>query len=446
MITKEEQQKNPAKSVAATGASTPKPRKEPTTQYKPADQSLIDTSNKIGAVASKAKDFVTGIAKDTYSFWEKNPSPMFQDIKYGIEGVGTTITDKLDKTHDYVFGAEKKKADPNSPFSKAVNQAPTVGLNDPFSPVKAAAPDISFQPKDHTRVLGTINGKTVTANPVTGALLKDGQAVKEAGFVRSPVVQQMVSNLQTPKPQTGIPGVTQAPDAIPGAMPGGNWTGLMNAETAMLNSVVNPKLKPGQFQDFKGTIGMNPNAPGGDTGFREIESQIAALTRQNNQLLGGYGQTTEMARIPLGRRNAMVEENTKQIAALSQSLTGRSALANDLVKALIGAQSGAQVAGIGAQADVTKAGITGDATVKAAQYDAMGDTATANAKLNQDADYKNNKIKLDSYKAIQQDLRKQLDANPGDVAIQTKLDKINAAIEMFSSNGDDFLEQFIQKS
>jgi hypothetical protein len=159
-------------------------------------------------------------------------------------------------------------------------------------------------------------------------------------FIKS----EAAKGLTQPQPQTGIPGVTQAPGAVPGSM-GSDWTGIMNQETAMLNSVANPNLKPGQYQDFSKSIGMN-GTPGGDSAFRSIESQIADLTNMNKQLMGGYGQSVEMGRMSKRKRDALWTSNTEQITKLNESLTGRSTLANDLVKALLQAQTTEKTTGM----------------------------------------------------------------------------------------------------
>lgn len=183
-------------------------------------------------------------------------------------------------------------------------------------------------------------------------------------FMKSQAAQGLVPQAGT---ASAIPGMQQNPAVT---TPGGNMTGIMNQETAMLSAALGQNMKPGQYQDFSKSIGMNPSTPGGDAAFRSIEAQIADLTNMNKQLLGGYGQTTDMGRMSQGKRMAMVQKNSETIKGLNDSLTGRSTLANDLVKALIGAQTGekttAMTAAAGTEQERIKAGATmGSAAINA---------------------------------------------------------------------------------
>ncbi|MDY0228034.1 MAG: hypothetical protein RBR38_14550, partial [Desulfomicrobium apsheronum] len=257
-------------------------------------------------------------------------------------------------------------------------------------------------------------------------------------FMKSQAAQGLV-----PQPGTAsaIPGMQQNPAVT---MPGGDWTGAMNQETAMLSTALGQNMKPGQYQDFSKSIGMNPSTPGGDGAFRNIESQISMLNNQNSQLMGGYGQSVEMGNMSKTKRLAMVQANNEQIKGLSDSLTGRSTLANDLVKALLTAQTGKETTAMTANAGTEQEKIKAGATLGAAQYEAVGRSGDAALKREQEGQYKQSNFDLNKLKAVQTSLQKQYDANQ-DPSIKSKLDEINSAIEMLGTGSDDYLQKMIER-
>lgn len=235
---------------------------------------------------------------------------------------------------------------------------------------------------------------TLGNNPYTGqvGMFKDGQmlepgSVRLSGgnlggtplpagqspfFMKSEAAKGLVPQAGT---ASAIPGMQQNPVLT---TPGGNMTGIMNQETAMLSAAMGQGMKPGQYQDFSKSIGMNPSTPGGDAAFRSIEAQIADLTNMNKQLAGGYGQSTEMGGWSKTKRTNMIMQNTDQIRQLNDSLTGRSTLANDLVKALLAAQTEKETTAMTANAGTERERIKAGADITGKQIDA-GATVTAGA-------------------------------------------------------------------
>jgi len=252
---------------------------------------------------------------------------------------------------------------------------------------------------------------------------------------------EAAKGLGAPQPQTGIPGVTMSPTAIPGSMPGGDWTGVMNQETAMLNSVLNPGATPGGFQDFSKTIGLNPGE-GKDSNYKLIEGQISDLINQNKQLMNhGYGQSGEFAKLSPTQRNSYIASNAQQIASLQNSLTGRSSLANDLVKALIGAQSDANVVGLSGQNSKDTAHITGQYGMMEAGVKARGDVAAAEQTRNDNVNDKQTKNKIAALRGSLAEMR-QLQAN-GDTSPERQklIDETLAALIAYGydeNDGEDY--------
>ena len=107
--------------------------------------------------------------------------------------------------------------------------------------------------KKDPNILGTFNGKQVSVGE-NNALNLGGNPVKEAMFIKSQAAQGLV-----PQPGTAsaIPGMQQNPAVT---MPGGDMTGLMNQETAMLSSILQGTKSGANFgQNF----GQAPAALGG---------------------------------------------------------------------------------------------------------------------------------------------------------------------------------------
>lgn len=416
MITKEEQIKNPAKAVATTGlpkgtpasgVTTQKPKKKPEKTFEGDGKTMLAVSGKIGEVA-----------KDTADYWKKNPSPMFSDIKGAVKGAGMYLTDKADSVHDYVFGKGPQKDVSNSPFMKPFSGS--AALDNPFKPPVSPVPDITFAPKDHTQTLGTFNGKPVTNNPVTGMLSLNGSPVKEAGFIRS----------EAAKTLPGVPQGSNVP-GIGARTPGGDVARLLDMETGVMTSSMSQPSNPGSFFGAKGA----PQE--GDRAYRDLEKNITDLTNQQKALTSGNYSPSAFGTLSPGQRMNYAAQLGEQIKGMQDTLFNRSSLANDIVKALIGAQSAQGVAGTAADAELKKAQITGQYGVAEAGVTASGAQATAGQKRTDDLADKQVKNQISATRGALSEMR-QLQSN-GDSSpeLQKKIDDALAVLISLGVNEDD---------
>jgi hypothetical protein len=437
-----------SKKINAGNPNTAKINESPSPFLSQVKKGIDWTTSTVGGVVQKSKDLRNTARNDQGSY------PKIQQ----------RVGDYFGGTGDATLGDEKKKLDqtlrqntfkpsvlsPNKPSPSAPGNGTT---NTVPSKLIGAQQEAGTSRFDKSKL-------TLGNNPYTGqvGMFKDGQ-MQEPGSVRlsggnlggtplpagqSPFfMKSQAAQGLVPQPGTAsaIPGMQQNPAVT---MPGGNMTGLMNQETAMLSTALGQNMKPGQYQDFSKSIGMNPNTPGGDGAFRNIESQISMLNNQNSQLMGGYGQSVEMGNMSKTKRLAMVQANNEQIKGLSDSLTGRSTLANDLVKALLAAQTGKETTAMTANAGTEQERIKAAATLGAAQYEAVGRSGDAALKREQEGQYKQSNFDLNKLKAVQTSLQKQYDANQ-DPAIKSKLDEVNSAIEMLGTGSDDYLQKMIER-
>jgi hypothetical protein len=343
------------------------------------------------------------------------------------------LTDKANRVARYFGGTtaidlekEKKKLDSSisantfapSTLTPSVNSSQKGGGPGPSTPGPAQLTQ-AMEQKGTARFDPT--KLTLGNNEYTGevGMFKDGKQL-DSGSVRlsggnlggtplpagqSPffMKSEAAKGLTQPQPQTGIPGATASPTAIPGSMGGGDWTNAMNQETAMLNQTLNPKLKPGEFMDW-GKMGGQGSQQGGtgDPLFKDLESRISDLTNQNKQLMGGYGQSVKMGSMSNFDRQANLVMNNKSIKDMNNMLTNRSSLANDLVKALITAQSGKDTANIKAGTDLATTAMNNKALMDSTGMKEFGDMARAEA-LRAAAVPKENREEVNSKRQILKD-------------------------------------------
>jgi len=306
----------------------------------------------------------------------------------------TAATQKSRDLMSYHFQGGQHPDSSKYPKKTGTTTAPPPKKAAPFNP---GAPDVAGLKKREaniglddsgvfTKNLGTFtrNGKTqdVTANN-QGGLFLGNSPVKESMFIRSEAAKTLPGVGGTPAP--AIPGMP----ASQSMMPGGNWTGLMDMETAALTSAMKPGAGvPGATQPSFGSPGQPGPGQDGDRVYREIESQISSLFNTQKALISGNYSPSGMGSLSPGQRMRYAGQLGEQIKGLQDTLTNRSGLANELVKALIGAQTATATANTAAGAELGKASITGAATVDAAGVTAKGDVVAAQNKQATDADNK----------------------------------------------------------
>jgi hypothetical protein len=312
-----------------------------------------------------------------------------------------------------------------------------VGSSSDYSdkpPVKP--PVVPGQKKDPNK-LGTFTrgGKTkgVTVDSKGGLFLGDSP-FKEAMFIRSEAAKTLPGVNTTPAP--AIPGMPPTQSV----MPGGNWTGLMDMETAALTSAMSPGGGvPGATQPSFMRGGVQPGQEG-DRTYRTIESQITDLFNQQKALTSGNYSPSAFGTLTPGQRMRYASQLGEQIKGLQDTLTGRSGLANELVKALIGAQTATATANTAAGAELGKAAITGDATVKAAGLDAQAAATNAGLKRNDDNVDKQEKRQISALKGVISELRQRQANGDNSPEIQKQLDEYTAALAAFGYGEDDDID------
>lgn len=158
------------------------------------------------------------------------------------------------------------------------------------------------------------------------------------------------------------------------------------------------------------------------------------LNNQNSQLMGGYGQSVEMGNMSKTKRLAMVQANNEQIKGLSDSLTGRSTLANDLVKALLAAQTSKEnTAGTNA-AGIEQERIKGNAAVQVGAMDAAATQGSNAYKQDVNAEHKNKTRQSVNLRAGIKSLEDEYAQNQ-DPSIKKKLDDLRA--QLLTLEADD---------
>jgi len=427
-----------SKKINAGNPNTAKINESPSPFLSQVKKGIDWTTSTVGGIVQKSKDLRNTARNDQGSY------PKIQQ----------RVGDYLGGTGDATLGDEKKKLDqtlrqntfklsvlsPNKPSPSAPGNGTT---NTVPSKLIGAQQEAGTSRFDKSKL-------TLGNNPYTGqvGMFKDGQML-EPGSVRlsggnlggtplpvgqSPFfMKSEAAKTLVPQPGTAsaIPGMQQNPAVT---MPGGDWTGTMNQETAMLSTALGQNMKPGQYQDFSKSIGMNPNTPGGDGAFRNIESQISMLNNQNSQLMGGYGQSVEMGNMSKTKRLAMVQANNEQIKGLSDSLTGRSTLANDLVKALLTAQTGKETTAMTANAGTEQQKIK---TAGDVQVGAMAAAATQGStayKQQVDADHKSKTRQSVNIRATIKSLQEKYATN-NDPSIAKQISDLEA--QLLTLEADD---------
>jgi hypothetical protein len=310
---------------------------------------------------------------------------------------------------------------------------PKVGTSSDYSD---KPPVIPGQKKDPNK-LGTFTrgGKTqeVTTDS-SGGLFLGKSPFKEAMFIRSEAAKTLPGVNATPAP--AIPGMPPTQSV----MPGGNWTGLMDMETAALTSAMSPGGGvPGATQPSFMRGGVQPGQEG-DRTYRTIESQITDLFNQQKALTSGNYSPSAFGTLTPGQRMRYASQLGEQIKGLQDTLTGRSGLANELVKALIGAQAATATANTAAGAELGKAAITGDATVKAAGLDAQAAATNAGLKRNDDNVDKQEKRQISALKGVISELRQRQANGDNSPEIQKQLDEHTAALAAFGYGEDDDID------
>lgn len=301
----------------------------------------------------------------------------------GLDALYPGLGDKLKRAAFNVkepsMDERKKKAQEQQvAFGKNVNpdarpeSRVSLTLN-PNAPSRNEKAD-SFLIKDKKdpSILGTFNGKQVSVGE-GNALNLGGNPVKETMFIKSEAAKTLV-----PQPGTAsaIPGMQQNPAMT---MPGGNVTGLMNQETAMLSSILQGTKSGANFgQNF----GQTPAAPGGapqigDRAYRDLEKNITDMRNQQKAFTSGNYSPSAFGTLSPGQRMNYAASLGEQIKGMEDTLFNRSSLANDLVKALVAAQSGENTAGTAATAGTEQERIKAGATLGAADMAAGGRVQSA---------------------------------------------------------------------
>lgn len=387
----------------------------------------------------KTKDVITGIAKDTGDYWSTSKAPVAQDVRGGVESVGQMLINRVvNPTRNYIMGAPAgPQMDPSrvaaSPFSKAgdnvgsafsgMNKAvptpnvPTISTMGPTPPN-----GINLTPQSHTQNLGTMTvggvTKQVNTNPLGDLTTVDPAGkmsrIKQAGFIR---------NADQPK----APGTSPLPGGVHQALglPGGNYTGMMNAETAMLTAAANPGGGAGgAISSGRPGVPQQTGVQAGDQYFRSLEAErVDLLNRAKAFNSGNYSPSAYGTLTPM-QRAKMVASDQGRLNEIDTALTGRSELANDIMKAILGANTAAA----GSKDEITKQGIATQGVKYSADKDAAATVGASAYKTDAAAQAKQQQVMSDSITAELGILQKRMTETPNDASLQERFDKLSAEL------------------
>lgn len=285
--------------------------------------------------------------------------------------------------------------------------------------------DLSFTPQSNTQNLGTITvggvTRQVNTNPLGDLTTVDPAGkvnrVKEAGYIR---------NADQPKPA----GTSPLPGGVQQALglPGGDYTGALNAETAMLAAA----SQPGAGASFGGQQSLPAGGvKTGDSYFRGLEMERTnILNRIDSFQKGNYSPSTYGSLKPIEIAK-MVAADQERLKNIDTALTGRSELANEIVKAIIGANS----ASTATQGDIVKQGIATQGTKYAADRDADATLAASNTKTAEASTVKQNENAMKSITDEMGILQKRMVDAPNDPSLREKFDKLAAELARLRGGG-----------
>ena len=249
-------------------------------------------------------------------------------------------------------------------------------------------------------------------------------------FMKSEAAKTLV-----PQPGTAsaIPGMQQNPAVT---TLGGNMTGLMNQETAMLSSVLQGTKSGANFgQNF----GQAPAAPGGapqigDRAYRDLERNITDMRNQQKAFMSGNYSPSAFGTLSPTKRMAMAASLGEQIKGMEDTLFNRSSLANDLVKALVAAQSGENIAGTAAAAGTEQQKIKTAGDIQVGAMDAAATQGSNAYKQDVNAEHKNKTRQSVNIRAGIKSLEDEYAQNQ-DPSIKKQLDDLRA--QLLTLEADD---------